>query len=448
MTLLYAAFLLGILIFVHELGHFLFAKLLGVKVLKFSLGFGPKVVGKKIGETEYCISAFPLGGYVKMFGEEPGEELPQDERERAFSSQPIWKRFSIVFFGPIFNLIFAAFVFVVIFMAGVQVLYPDVGKISEKSPAEVAGLMTGDRITEINGHAVGRWDEVESYIEKSNGAPLHLKVERKGKVIAVQVTPRRKAIKNLFGEKEEIWEIGVSPLVYPVVGEVFKGSPAGEAGLRKGDRIYAIQGTDIKTWNDMTDLIRSSPGKPLKFTIRRDDAFIERTIIPEKNTVTVPGGGKKEIGLIGITPMENSFTKKFGPVSALSLGLRKTWDICVLTAESVVKLIQKVIPARTIGGPIMIFEMAGQTASRGATDFFTFMGIISINLGVLNLLPIPILDGGHLLFLCIEAVRRRPVSERVVMLAQRVGLALLISLMAFAFYNDILKLITGTMFPK
>jgi regulator of sigma E protease len=448
LTILYAAFLLGILIFVHELGHFLFAKLLGVKVLKFSLGFGPKLAGKTVGETEYCISAFPLGGYVKMLGEEPGEELPQTEKERAFSNQPVWKRFSIVFFGPIFNLIFAAVVFIAIFMAGVPVLHPDVGNISKNSPAETGGLRTGDRITEINGHRVRSWDEVETQVEGSNGALLNLKVERNGQVVSVRVIPERKAVRNVFGEKKEAWEIGASPLIYPVVGGVLKGSPAEKAGLRKDDRIYAIQGIRIRTWQDMTEVIHGSPGEPLKFTIKRGDNLIKRTITPEKNTITVPGGGEKEVGLIGIRPLENTFIKRFGPVSALSLGLGKTWEISVLTVESIIKLIQKVIPAKTIGGPIMIFEMAGQTASRGAIDFFTFMAVISINLGVLNLLPIPILDGGHLLFIGIEAVRKRPVSEKVVMLAQKVGLALLISLMAFAFYNDILKLIAGTMFPK
>jgi regulator of sigma E protease len=447
-TLLYALFLLGILIFVHELGHFLFAKLLGVKVMKFSLGFGPKVVGKTFGETEYCISAFPLGGYVKMLGEEPGEELTQTEKERAFSSQPAWKRFSIVLFGPVFNLLFAAFVFVVIFMAGVPVLYPDVGKILKQSPAESAGLMTGDRIIEINGHAIRSWDEVESDVEESKGAPLHLEVSRDGKVIGVEVTPERKSVENIFGEKRKVWEIGISHLLYPVVGEVITGTPARKAGLRKGDRILAIGDSEVKTWQDMTELIHNSPGKTLRFTVRRDDSLIKLTITPERSTITVPGSGEKEIGLIGIRPMENTFLKRYGPFPALSMGFRKTWEFSVLTAESIVKLIQKVIPAKTIGGPIMIFEMAGQTASRGAVDFFTFMAVISINLGVLNLLPIPVLDGGHLLFLCIEVVRRKPLSEKVIMFAQRVGLALLISLMAFAFYNDILKLITGTMLTK
>ena len=448
MTVIYALLLLGILIFVHELGHFLFAKLVGVKVLKFSLGFGPKLAGKTFGETEYCLSALPLGGYVKMAGEEPGEELPESEKERSFSSQPVWKRFLIVLSGPLFNLIFAAVVFVLIFMVGVPVLYPDVGKISPKSPADIAGLRTGDRIREINGHDIGRWDEIENFVADSNGAALRIKADRKGKVISFEVIPVRKAVKNIFGETKEAWEIGISPLVYPVVGEVLKGSPADKAGLRKGDRIYAIQGTGVKLWQDMTGLIRGSPGKPLKFTIERDNGFIERTIIPKKETITLPGGKQKEIGLIGVSPAENSFIKKFSPSEAMSLGMRKSWEICVLTVEAVVKLIQKVIPAKTIGGPIMIVEMAGQTASRGASDFFTFMAVISINLGVLNLLPIPVLDGGHLMFLCIEAVRRRPLSERIIMTAQKVGLALLIAIMVFASYNDILRWITGTMFPK
>jgi regulator of sigma E protease len=447
MTIFYALILLGILIFVHELGHFLFAKLAKVRVLKFSLGFGPKVLGKKYGETDYLISAVPLGGYVKMLGEESGDEISTEDRARAYNFQPVGKRILIVLSGPVFNIVFAAFVFALIFVSGVPVPYPDIGKVAESSPAARAGLTTGDRVVAIDGNAVKSWDEIEASVNKARGKTLLLTVKRGEAVKDFSVTPEKKPEKDMFGESRKVWDIGISPLLYPDVGEVTKGSPAEKAGLQKGDRIVEIEGTSLKTWQDMTAIIHESPGKPLKFTIKRRDRLTEVTITPEKSTVAVPGEEKKAIGLIGVRPLGNDFIKRYGLLEAMRLGTMRTWDVSVLTVVSIVKLIQRVIPAETIGGPILIFQMAGQQAAHGALSFFTFLAVISINLGVLNLLPIPMLDGGHVLFLLIEAVRRKPVSEKVIMIAQRVGLAAIITLMVFAFYNDIMRLITGKMIP-
>jgi len=356
MTMLYAVVLLGILIFVHESGHFLFAKLMGVKVLKFSLGFGPKVIGKTYGETEYCISAVPLGGYVKMLGEEPGEELPEAEKFRAYSYQPVWKRFVIVFFGPLFNIAFAALIFFLIFINGVPYLLPEIGEVTAQSPA------------------------------------------------------LRK-------------------------------------GLTKGDSIVEIDGTPIKRWDDMTTIIHTSPGKAIRVKIRRDSSVFDLVITPEKKVVKDVFGQSQEVGLIGIAPSGKTGIERESLVEACVLSVRRTWDISVITVLSIVKLIQRIIPAETIGGPLLIVEMAGKQASHGAMNFFTFMGVISINLGVLNLLPIPILDGGHLMFLAIEFVRKKPIKENVIMVAQRLGLMILVALMVFALYNDILRLITGKMLP-
>ncbi len=355
MMLIYAAVLLGILIFVHELGHFIVAKSVGIKVLKFSLGFGPKIIGKTYGETEYLLSAFPLGGYVKMFGEEPGEELAEADRQRAYTYQPIWKRFAVVFSGPLFNLCFAVLVFFLIFMNGIPYMLPEVGEVTPDSPAARQGIIKGDRVIEVDGKPISRWDEMTGIIHKQPGRELLVKIERNGSTLSLSVTPEKKAIKNLFGED-------------------------------------------------------------------------------------------KEVGLIGITPSGKTEVSREGIVSAAATAVKRTWDISVLTLVSIIKLIQRIIPADTIGGPILIFQMAGQQASQGAMSFFTFMAVISINLGVLNLLPIPVLDGGHILFLGIEAVRKKPLSEKVIMLSQKVGLALLLALMAFAFYNDIIRLITGKTF--
>ncbi len=447
MTILYAVVLLGILIFVHEFGHFLFAKLLGVKVERFSLGFGPRVVGRTVGETEYRISAFPLGGYVKMLGEEPGEELEESERSRAYNFQPVCKRAVIVFAGPFFNILFAGALFVLLFMTGVPALYPDVGKIEKNSPAERAGLMTGDRVLRIDGKAVESWDDIQNAVDRHDGKPLLFNVKRGNETVVIPVRPEQKNEPNVFGQQKEFWDIGVSPLVFPVVGDVMPGMPAEKAGLRKGDRLLQVENTPLRTWEDMTDIIHDSAGKPLAFRIKRGSEVFDRTITPEAETVRTPQGGEKRIGLIGIRPVQNDFLKRFGPGEALLLGVKRTWEISVFTVVSLEKLVERVIPAKTIGGPILIVEMAGQQASQGAPNFFIFMAIISINLGVLNILPIPVLDGGHLLFLTIEAVRRKPVSEAAIAMAQKVGLALLISIMVFALYNDIMRLITGRMLP-
>lgn len=356
MTFLSAIVLLGLIIFVHELGHFLSAKLMGVRVLKFSLGFGPKLIGKKYGDTEYLISSIPLGGYVKMLGESSGEELQEKEKIFAFNYQPVWKRFIIVFLGPLFNLVFAIVIFFFVFSYGIPVLLPEVGDVLPQSPAERAGLMKGDTVISIDGSQVTQWDEMTKIIHSSPGRSLNLKIKRKSEVVTLSVIPEKKRIQDLFGQG-------------------------------------------------------------------------------------------KEVGLIGIKPSGNTFIKKSDLTESLTNAVSRTWEIAVLTMVSIVKLIQRVIPMETIGGPILIVQMAGEQASLGVLNFFIFMAIININLGILNLLPIPILDGGHILFLGIEAVRRKPLEEKFINIAQRVGLALILLIMVFALYNDLIRIISGKTFP-
>lgn len=356
MTFLSAIVLLGLIIFVHELGHFLSAKLMGVRVLKFSLGFGPKLIGKKYGDTEYLISSIPLGGYVKMLGESSGEELQEKEKIFAFNYQPVWKRFIIVFLGPLFNLVFAIVIFFFVFSYGIPVLLPEVGDVLPQSPAERAGLMKGDTVISIDGSQVTQWDEMTKIIHTSPGRSLNLKIKRKSEVVTLSVIPEKKRIQDLFGQG-------------------------------------------------------------------------------------------KEVGLIGIKPSGNTFIKKSDLTESLTNAVSRTWEIAVLTMVSIVKLIQRVIPMETIGGPILIVQMAGEQASQGVLNFFVFMAIININLGILNLLPIPILDGGHILFLGIEAVRRKPLEEKFINIAQRVGLALILLIMVFALYNDLIRIISGKTFP-
>jgi regulator of sigma E protease len=356
MGILYAILLLGLLIFVHELGHFLLAKIHRVKVLKFSLGFGPKIIGKKIGDTEYLISAFPLGGYVKMLGEDQEEDVTDSEKQRSYKNQPVYKRASIVFAGPIFNLLTAVVIFFFVFMIGVPTLLPVVGEIMPDTPAVRANLLKGDRIVKIDGKSIRHWGEMTDIIHGSANKALNLKVQRGSEIINISITPEAKKVKDIFGED-------------------------------------------------------------------------------------------KEIGLIGVKPSGETIKIKENVYNSVKNAFLRTWEISALTIVAIIKLIQRIIPADTIGGPILIFQLAEKQATAGALNFFLFAAVISINLGILNLLPIPILDGGHLLFLSIEAIRKKPLSERSIMIAQRIGLAVIITLMVFAMYNDIFRLISGTPIP-
>ncbi len=339
---------LSILIFFHELGHFLLARRLGVKVLKFSLGFGPKLIGRQIGETEYLISAFPLGGYVKLLGEDPTETATPEDEARSFSNQGVGRRMAIVAAGPVFNLLLAFLIFMVIFSIGFPNLSSQIGDVQKDSPAARAGLKTGDTVIAIEGKPVEFWDEIKEAVQQYGGREIALTVEREGTQRTLRLTPEEKEAKNLLGDPIKEWRIGVSP----------KGS--------------------------------------LK-------------------------------------------TKRYDPLTATVMGAKRTFEVTELTVLGIVRLIQGRLPANTIGGPILIAQMAGQQAAEGLLNIAFFIAILSINLGVINFLPIPILDGGHLLFFLIEAVMGRPVSLKKREIAQQVGLFILIALMFFAFYNDIMR---------
>lgn len=373
MTVVYAIIVLGILIFVHELGHFLFAKLMGVSVEKFSLGFGPKIFGKKIGETEYLLSAFPLGGYVKMFGEggfiEGGEqdprpedenipadtasepvlrELTEDEKARSFAHKPVLSRIAIVLAGPVFNLIFAWMIFIVLCMMGVPTVTAKIGEALKDKPAARAGVQKDDVISSINGKPIKRWDEVATGVASSNGQPISLSVKRGEQFVDFTITPEPRISKNLFGEKINGYAIGVAS-----AGEVI--------------------------------------------------------------------------------------TEYFNPFQAVIKGTEQTWKVIDITIMSLVKMVQRVVPMDSVGGPIMIAKMAGEQASAGIAPFLAFMALLSVNLGILNLLPVPVLDGGHLLFFFCELIFRRPVPQKVREYAQQIGMVLLLGLMVLAFYNDIIR---------
>jgi regulator of sigma E protease len=342
---------LAVLIFVHELGHFLVARLCRVRVLTFAIGFGPTVLSRKRGETEYALKAIPRGGYVKMFGEETDPELTEADKAVAFSHKSVWQRMAIVFAGPLFNLLTAVVIFCGVFLWGVPVLTAKVGEVQADSAAAAAGIHSGDTITAIDGKPISEWEQIRTTVQELGGKTLTLTLKRDGEPVTLPVTPRHSTTKNLFGEDVQVWLIGISP----------------------------------------------------------EGEFI---------------------------------TRRYGPVDSVTMGVERTYDITRLTVLGIVKLIQRTIPSDTIGGPILIAKMAGEQASEGLMNVILFVALLSVNLGILNLLPIPVLDGGHLVFLAAEAVLGRPVSLRVREVAQQAGLFVLLALMAFAFYNDIMRFFT------
>ena len=352
MSILFAIIALGALIFIHELGHFIFAKSFGVGVEKFSLGFGPKIVGKKIGDTEYLLSALPLGGYVKMVGEGEDAEVSDEDRERSFAEKAPLKRIAIVAAGPVFNLLFAFVIFIIIYLMGVPAVTTRVGEVMPGKPAARAGLLAGDRITAVNGKPVTRWEEFARIIAQGKLAPLAIQVRRGQAALTFTMVPESRTSKNLLGD-----------------------------------------------------------------------------------TVTQP--------IVGVVAAGESVIDHFPPGEAIQRGSAQCWSVIKLTVLSLVKLVERAIPLDNIGGPIMIVKMAGQQAAAGGVNFLAFVALLSVNLGVLNLLPVPILDGGHLAFFVIELLIGRPVNKKTREIAQQVGLVLLISLMMLAFYNDIARMIMG-----
>ncbi len=345
------AIVLGVLIFVHEFGHFLLAKLMGVGVKKFSLGFGPRIVGKKIGMTEYLISAIPLGGYVKMVGESPEKELDESLLPLSFSHKSLFKRSLIVLAGPVFNLLLSVVIFFVFFqVSGLPIMKPEVGEVQEGMPAHEAGIRTGDRVLSIDGKPVARWEDLADLIKQSSGGPLRIEILRDNSTLLVKVVPKLVSSKNLFGEPVEKYVIGITA----------------------------------------------------------------------SGAVTI---------------------ERLNPFQSAAQGVLQTWQIGKLTVLAIGKIIAGTISAKTLGGPIMIAQLAGQQAEAGIINLIFFIALLSVNLGIINLLPIPVLDGGHLLFFLIEAVSRRPINLKMREVAQQVGIFILVLLMIFVFYNDIVRIL-------
>jgi regulator of sigma E protease len=446
-TIVIFIIVLGVLVFVHELGHFLVAKASGVGVLKFSLGFGPKIIGKKVGETEYLLSALPLGGYVKMLGEGPDEEITEEDQDKSFSNKPPLTKMAIVVAGPAFNILFTILVYTFVFMYGMEILSSVVGYVEKGSPAYHSGIRSGDKIIRIDDENITEWNNIDDYVSEKIDEKISLTILRNGQEMVVEATPKKQDSFNIFQEPIEVGFIGVWPFISTVVGQVSKDSPAEAGGLKSGDKIVSIEGIDVGQWSKTVEIIRDSAGKELSFIVEREKETVHLEITPREHKDTLSSGEEITIGRIGISSGEphnrSVFLKRYNPFSAFIKGLGQTWELTKLIGISIKKLVSGEVSSKNIAGPIGIAQMTGQVAKQGLTSLLAFMAFMSINLGILNLLPIPILDGGHLLFFTLEAVSGKPLNEKKMETAQKIGLTLLIALMVLAFYNDIIRLLSG-----
>ncbi len=441
---------LGPLIVVHELGHYVVARWCGVKVLRFSVGFGRALFSRRFGRdrTEWVVAALPLGGYVKMVDEREGE-VPPEDLPRAFNRQSVWKRLAIVVAGPLANFLLAIALYWWLFLSGVQEAKPILAAPEAGTVAAQAGLRAGDLVRAINDEPVSGWQDVRWRI-------LQLALDRKS--ARLEVADARGAIDwrmlDLSGvaadavEGDLLAKLGLRlfrPPLPPVIGEVLPGSVAARAGLASGDRFVAVDGAPLATWEALVAKVRASPDRRLAFEVERAGAIRRVELVPEP-----VAAGAESIGRIGASPrVDRELLKpyeievRYGPLEAAGKAAARTWEMSIFSLRMLGKMILGTVSWRNLSGPITIADYAGKSASLGLATFLAFLALISISLGVLNLLPIPLLDGGHLMYYTIELLKGSPVSERAMELGQRAGLAVLLFLMAFAFYNDINRLITG-----
>ena len=443
-----AAFLvaIGILVAVHEFGHYWVAKKLGFKVLRFSIGFGKPLLmrtGRAPDRTEYCLAAIPLGGYVKLLDEREGDVAP-GELHRSFTRRPVLHRIAVLVAGAAMNLIFAALLYAVLAMVGSQVIKPLVGQVRPGSAAAVAGLERGDEIVRVGDDAV---DDVESLQialirQVSDAGDVPLSIRRDG--------GERPLTLHVGDDRRELTEPGrlMPGLGFDVatwsattrVQDVPRDSAGAKAGLLVGDRLLSVDGQPVVNMTDFQSMVMSAPGRDISIEVERTDQRLR--IVAAVAQVMEQG---RPIGRLGITLQETARVwppgvlqmRRLGPIDAVGVGVRKTWDMSTLTVEMLWRMLTGQVSAKNISGPISIAEFAGISASLGPSAFLGFLAIISVSLGVLNLMPVPLLDGGQIVYQLVEAVKGSPLSERAQNFGQQVGIALLVVLMSLAFYNDI-----------
>jgi regulator of sigma E protease len=450
-TLAAFALALGTLIVFHEFGHYFVARLCGVRVLRFSLGFGRPVWSRRLGRdgTEWAIGAFPLGGYVKMLDERESP-VPAQELHRAFNRQNVWRRTAIVAAGPIANFLLAILLYWVMFVHGVPGVRPAIGEAPADTPAAIARIAPGELVTRVAGEEVRTWQELrwrllEHVVERGT-------VTIETESLNGEIHERRLDLRALDDDALDtdfltvLGLVPYQPPVPPVIGRVVDGSPAQAGGLQEGDEVLSIDGRPVELWQEMVREIRARPGAQIALDVVRDGQ--RRNVVV---TASDDSEGGVRIGRIGIGPKNDPGTMRryqsevrHGPLEAVGVAIGKTWEASRFTLEMMWKMVRGQLSIKNLSGPLTIADYAGQSAQMGWLPYVSFVALVSISLGVLNLLPVPLLDGGHLMYYALEIFKGSPVSERTLEIGQRIGMFLLMTLMAFAIYNDIQRLFGGS----
>jgi regulator of sigma E protease len=450
MTVLAFLVAIVVLVLIHELGHYWVARQCNVKVLKFSLGFGKALYVKRFtaGETEWTISMIPIGGYVKMLDEREGDVAPED-LDRAFNRKPVLQRMAIVVAGPVANLLLAIVLYFALFIHGVPGVKPILGEVPLSSPAAAAQLQAQETIISINGQVTPSWQEVRwsllDLILQQRPASLELRNKEGISITRILETGSLTAA-DLDGDF--IQKLGLHPYqppIFPVIDKLTKGGAAENAGLQSQDKILRVNGQAISLWDEFVSVVRGHPGSVLNIEIERAGSVLAFNVTPESISE-----GKKQFGRIGAAPLIDraAFDKlltevHYSPLAAIKEAVRKTWETSAVSVKMMWKMVMGQISLKNLSGPISIADYAGQSAQMGLGPYLDFLALISISLGVLNLLPIPLLDGGHLLYYTVELIKGSPVSEKIWEAGQNIGIALLATMMAFALYNDLSRLFLG-----
>ncbi|MHA3892426.1 RIP metalloprotease RseP [Acinetobacter sp. GXMZU3951] len=442
-----AILLLGPLIAIHEFGHYFVARKLGVKVLVYSIGFGPTILkwtSKKSG-IQYQLSALPLGGYVKMLDEREGN-VAEADLPYAFNRQHPWKRIAIVAAGPLINLVFAVLLFWVLFLPAQEQLNTRVGKVLANTPAAAVQMQVGDKITAVDGAKTSTWEQLNFALVDRAGETgvIHIDADRNGQTQSFELP-----IQNFLKDQNQspLDSLGFIPYRPYIPATVMKLSEDGAAirqGMREGDRIVAIDGVKMKDWFDVVEVVQASPEKLLKIDVLRQNQLIHLEVMPQgkrDNMGNVSGvlGVQSNPGKV-VIPEEYKQTIQYGPLEAFGKAVDKTGQISTMILNSIVKMVRGLIGLENLSGPITIAKVAGQSAEMGWQTFISFMALMSVSLGILNLLPIPMLDGGHLVYYFVELIRGKPVSEQIQLVGLKIGMVLLGSMMLLALFNDFMRL--------
>ncbi|MEQ6290450.1 RIP metalloprotease RseP [Vogesella sp. GCM10023246] len=443
MTILAFLLVIGVLVTFHEFGHFIAARACGVKVLTFSIGFGRKLVSWQRGDTEWRIALVPLGGFVRMLDSREGE-VPEADRARAFDARPVWQRMIVVVAGPLANLLLAVLLFSWTMSGAQTTLQPLVGTVVAQTAAAAAGLQTGDRVLAVNGRAVTDWSELRGSIADviADGDTPQLRVQRQQRQLSLSLDLQRFNLQTL--DQHTFAKLGLMPVRYlPQVGAVLPNGAAARAGLKADDRLLQVDGKPIGSWEAWVAWVQNHPGKTMRLQVQRGTQLLSLSLRPD----AVEQDGQ-QVGRIGVAPaLDMSWqqlllqTKQVGAVDAIAAAVQRTADLSGSTLRMMLAMFGGTVSLDALSGPLTIAEYAGKSADAGFDALLEFMALISVSLGVFNLLPIPVLDGGHLLYHVVELIRGRPLPERAYEVGQRLGMAFIMTVMLLALFNDFARLL-------